>query len=299
MNVTSRRGAVVALLLLTACSKSEERESYESQPTSTFEAADTSGTPAARAPNDMSAPGISVTAAPGVAFNYRYAFRLNATSVAGVQEEHAQLCEKLGIDRCRIVGMRYRLVNDRDISAMLAFKLEPTIARQFGKQAIAAVNKANGMLIDSEITGTDAGSAIEQSKRQQSRFEEDMKAIEAKLAQPGLKSAERAELQQQLDALRQSRRATQATREDNQSALATTPMVFNYGSGDLVPGFDGSSTIRRAFETAGENFMWALNIVIVLLGTLLPWILIGALLMLLFRRIKPRLTRVIDQTPEE
>jgi len=50
MNVTSRRGAVVALLLLTACSKSEERESYESQPTSTFEAADTSGPPAAARP---------------------------------------------------------------------------------------------------------------------------------------------------------------------------------------------------------------------------------------------------------
>jgi len=245
------------------------------------------------------APGISVSAAPGVAFNYRYAFRLGATSVAGVQEEHAQMCEKLGLDRCRITGMRYRLVNDRDISAMLAFKLDPAIARQFGKQAIAVVNKSNGMLVDSEISGTDVGTAIEQSKRQQGRIEDDLTEIEKRLAQPGLKSVERAELQRQADELRQSRRATQDNREDNQAALATTPMVFNYGSGDLVPGFDGSSTLRSAFERAGSNFMGMLNILIVIFGTILPWAIIGTLIFLLIRRITPWLDRMVTSKRDE
>ena len=67
----------------------------------------------------------SPTAAPGVAFNYRYAFRLPAERVAEVQEQHAQACEQLGVARCRITGMLYRLVNDDDIEAMLAFKLDP------------------------------------------------------------------------------------------------------------------------------------------------------------------------------
>ena len=49
----------------------------------------------------MSAP----TAAPGVAFNYRYAFRLAAPRIAEVQEQHAQMCERLTVARCRITGM--------------------------------------------------------------------------------------------------------------------------------------------------------------------------------------------------
>src|SRR6187551_3520256 len=70
-----------------------------------------------------SEPRVSASAAPGVAFNYRYAFELPALRIAAVQEEHAQACEKLGLSRCRITGMRYRLISERDIEAMLDFKL--------------------------------------------------------------------------------------------------------------------------------------------------------------------------------
>ena len=49
------------------------------------------------------------------------------------QEAHAAMCEKLGIARCRITGMRYGLVNEQDVSASLELKLDPAIARQFGK----------------------------------------------------------------------------------------------------------------------------------------------------------------------
>ena len=55
---------------------------------------------------DASAPGVNVTSAPGVAFNYSYAFRLPGNRISQVQEAHAAACEKLGIDKCRITGMR-------------------------------------------------------------------------------------------------------------------------------------------------------------------------------------------------
>ena len=66
------------------------------------------------APASPPPPGIAPSAAPGVAFNYRYAFRLPGERISAVQEQHAAACEKLGLDRCRITGMRYRLVNDDD-----------------------------------------------------------------------------------------------------------------------------------------------------------------------------------------
>jgi hypothetical protein len=105
------------------------------------------------------APGLSVTAAPGVAFDYRYAFRLPSARIAAVQEQHAQACERLGLARCRITGAKYRVVGEREIEAMLAFKVDPTVARAFGKTGVEAVDKAEGMLVDAEITGTEVSPA--------------------------------------------------------------------------------------------------------------------------------------------
>ena len=45
----------------------------------------------------MAPPGISPNAAPGVAFNYSYAFVLPSKAISAVQESHAAACEKLGI----------------------------------------------------------------------------------------------------------------------------------------------------------------------------------------------------------
>jgi hypothetical protein len=227
---------------------------------------------------------VSVSAAPGVAFNYRYAFRLPGERIAAVQEQHAAACEKLGLDRCRIVGMRYRLVDQDDVEAMLAFKLDPAIARSFGKSGIDLVTRSEGMLVDSEISGEDAGAEIQAASRSEAEYSEELERVEQQLARAGLKSAERAELQAQADRLRQSIRAVRANRADRQESLAKTPVVFNYGSGDLVPGFDDRSPLQTALERAGENFIGGLATLLVVGLTLLPYGLLALLLFWLYRR---------------
>ena len=217
-----------------------------------------------------SGPDVSPTAAPGVAFNYRYAYRLPAERIGPVQEQHARACEQLGISRCRITGMRYRVVNDRDVEAMLAFKLEPTLARRFGQAGAQLVAQSEGMLIESEISGTDVGTSIRATGRNIAELTEELERIEARLRQ-GVPSAERSRLEYEAQELRQQIRANRASREDQQESLATTPMVFQYGSGDLVPGFDTRPSLRRAADRAGDNFVAGVALVFILLVTLLPW----------------------------
>ncbi|MFN3389797.1 MAG: hypothetical protein ACK40O_12800, partial [Allosphingosinicella sp.] len=106
---------VTMVLLLASCGAPEERQASEDLKTfdSTAEYAPAEATDAAtsgRAP--PAPPGVSPTAAPGVAFNYRYAFRLPARAIGPVQEQHAAACEKLGTDRCRITGMRYTMSDE-------------------------------------------------------------------------------------------------------------------------------------------------------------------------------------------
>jgi hypothetical protein len=232
------------------------------------------------------APAIAPSSAPGVAFNYQYAFRLPNAKIAAVQEEHAQICEKLGLDRCRITGMRYRLIGNDEVSAMLAFKLDPIIAREFGKQGIAAVSKAEGMLVDSEISGIDAGAEITGSQRASAGLRDELAKVEGQLARSGLSSSERAELQAQAADLRAQLRSQSETRTSARASIATTPMVFNYGSGDVIPGFDGASPLREALRNAVSTFGWMFGLIIVAAGALLPWAMFGGAGFWLFRRFR-------------
>lgn len=265
-------------LFVAGCSKPLTRSEKEpEQQSAATEAADMA-----------EAPAIGPSSAPGVAFNYQYAFRLPNAKIASVQEEHAQLCEKLGLDRCRITGMRYRLVNNDEVSAMLAFKLDPAIARDFGKQGISAVSKAEGMLVDSEISGIDAGVEITDSQRASAGLREEIAKVEAQLSRPGLSSSERGELQAQAADLRTQLRSQSDTRTAARASIATTPMIFNYGSGDVIPGFDGASPLREALRNAAATFGWMFGLIIVSAGALLPWAMLGALGWWLFRRFRPR-----------
>ncbi len=275
---------IALTLALAGCGKAPEKQ------TSDLRTMDVKEEAAA----DAASPGIAVSSAPGVAFNYRYAFRVPNAKISAVQEEHAQACEKLGLDRCRITGMRYRLVSNDEVSAMLAFKLDPTLARDFGKQGIAAVTKAEGMLVDSEITGTDAGAVIEGANRASSGLRDELAKIEEQLKRSGLSTGERTELTQQAASLREQIRSASATRTEARESLATTPMVFDYGSGDLIPGFDGASPIREAFRTASGTFVTMLGFVIIAIGALLPWALLGGLAVWAYRFIgKVRMARKI------
>jgi hypothetical protein len=246
-----------------------------------------------------SSPAIGPSAAPGVAFNYRYAFRLPGERISAVQEQHAAACEKLGLDRCRITGMRYRLLGEDDVEAFLAFKLDPAIARQFGKNGIESVARSEGMLVDSEISGEDAGADIERATRNVGQLEEDLSRIEAQLARAGLRSAERSELQMQADRIRESMRATRANREERRESLAKTPMVFQYGSGDVAPGFDNRSPLKTALKDAQENFVSGFATLLVILVTLLPWAIVLGFLFWLFRRFGGPLRRFLNPTYED
>ncbi len=265
-------GLTAAVLLLASCAQGDD-----------------GGTAGETATTDMAesdayaSPDIAPSAAPGVAFNYRYAFRLPNTRIAAVQERHAQACEQLGLDRCRIAGLRYRLVDRDKVEAQLTFKLEPTIARQFGKDAIAIVGSNEGMLVDSEISGTDAGAAISASQARSTQLRADLAALEAQAKAPGVAGPVRAERERQAEELRaQLRRETQGRSTDRES-LATTPMTFDYGSGSLIPGFDGSSPLRDSWRSAIGSFVHMIGIIIVTIGFLLPWLLLVTLLMALWR----------------
>ncbi len=183
--------------------------------------------------------------------------------------------------------MLYRVHNERDIEARLSFRLDPSIARRFGREGVQAVLHAEGMLVESEISGTDVAPRIQQAGRSIAQLREDLQRIEARLA-GRLSSGDRENLLYEAQRLREAIRAAEANRREAQESLAPTPMTYVYGSGDLVPGSDARRPIRESLERAWSGFVDGLTILLIVAVTLLPWALLAGLVWLLVRWIRRR-----------
>jgi hypothetical protein len=234
---------------------------------------------------------VSPTAAPGVAFDYRYAFRLPPERIGSVQEQHAAACEKLGPARCRITGMTYEQDGKEDVSAQLLLKLDPQLARRFGRDASELVTRADGLIAAVEISGEDVGSVIESESQAQGEMGESLRRIEGQLAQKGRSGTERAELQRQAEQLRQSVRISEQSVGERRKQLATTPMAFRYAAGETDDSLAGDA--RQALSAFGDGA----RIVLIALLYLLPWMLAALGIALVLRWVRRRFFSDRDDTP--
>ena len=270
--------AGVMALALVGCSEQSSEETSVSAP------ADTEAPATAEESADAAAaPRIGIEAAPGVAFDYAYTFRLVDKQIAKVQEEHAAACETLGVQRCRIVDVRYQLSDEKLVEAQTQFKLEPGIARRFGANAIASVEKAEGVLADASVAGEDVGTEILASQQRSAGSEAEIARIEARLKAGGLDKRERAELLAQISQLRGQLGDERQSRRTGESRIAWTSVAFNYVSDGGLPGIGHENPFANAGETLMRSGSTALTFVLTLGAALLPWGILLALIVAFWR----------------
>ena len=266
-------GGLIAVALA-GCSKRDD-SSRGSPDLKTFDVSEASSN---RAP-----PSIGPTTAPGVAFSYKYDFSLADEKISAVQEAHAARCEALGVARCRITGLNYTIGDNDTVSASLALKLAPDIARGFGREASATVTQAGGRLNHTEFSGEDTAPSTDVATSSQSNAAVRIAAIERQLAAKGPRDAERAQLQAQLDALRSQGEQAATTLADNRSKLAATPISFSYYGKGGISGFAGRNPVLEAGQSFTSSLVTMITVVLQLLAYLLPWLLLLGVLVLLWR----------------
>ena len=233
--------------------------------------------------NSRSAPDIGPSAAPGVAFNYKYEFQLADEAISGVQEAHAAACERAGLAKCRITGLNYTIGDNDTVSASLDVKLAPEIARTFGKEATGTVAKAGGRLSHTEFTGEDTAPTTEAATVSKADVEQRIADIGKRLAMAGAKDAERAQLQAQLADLRQQASGVRSTLSDQQAKLASTPMSFQYYGKGGISGFAGRNPVVDAGRSFVASVVAMITIVLQFLAYVLPWVLLLSFLVILCR----------------
>jgi len=243
-----------ALVFSSACSKNGSQPQRSEQ----YEASDTS-----------SPPSISPTAAPGVAFNFTYDFNLPDERISATQEAHAAACEKLGLAQCRITGMFYSVDQHEQVTAELKLKLDPLIARQFGKSAQQAVEGNDGKLIRLEIGSSEEGQAIQQASKQRADVSAQIAQLEQELAKTKPGTSAHANLLNQIQSLQQQASEQTHAIESSQAALASTPMDFHYYGRGGVPGFRGNP-VREAWQTFVTTVVWLVGILLQAIAVLIP-----------------------------
>lgn len=288
------------LLAVAGCSKGHDEAADASTEAKDAASADAAAPPAPRheaagsaaaGGSEAEVPDIGQGAAPGVAFSYSYAFTLPARSIASVQQQHAAACERLGTTRCQVVGMSYDQPRKDEISARLDLMLAPEVAHSFGSDAIAAVEKAEGSVENASVAGDNAGGAIEESQRRSTVLRAQLARIERRLTIPGISKEEKAELAQRASELRQKLGSEQQVRQDKEASLATTPMSFTYGSEGVFSA--SNDPFGKAAASSFGSLQSFLAFLLTAAGLLLPWLLLGALVVLLlrFRAMKRRLAQ--------
>ncbi len=304
---------VLPLLILAACGQADgEDEAAESMATMDIaepaaapmppepRAADAAAQDAAEAMEEGSTgstgsitpiPGTSIPVGmPQIAYSYSFGFRLPAAAIKPLQERHADMCEAKGPNSCRIVAME-QADDEGDYSeAHLTLAIAAPIARRFGKDLVAASDRAEGELVASGIEGEDLSKQIVDTEARlrarrvlRDRLMEVLETRKGTVAE--LVEAEHgvAQVNEEID---------QATSwlAEMKNRVAYSTMTITYQSG--APSAGGfADPIRDAWGAIGRILGTLIGILIVAVAVLLPLGLFVWLVVFLLRRL--RLSTVI------
>jgi hypothetical protein len=273
--------ALVAMSLTLGCSKAVERDSSDLKSYDVQEEA-----PVASDASSRAAPGIVPTAAPGVAFNYHYGFRMPDAAISAAQEAHAAACEKLGLMRCRITGMTYQLDERDRVDGTLEIAIDPLLARAFGRDAIALVEKQDGKLRYARITGEDQNPVLDDAARREGSASKTIAQLEADLAKAKDEN-ERVQLREQIRQLRAEIQNAQSTAAESETKIRRTPMTFEYRGGNVSGrGFAGENPAADAWYMFIDSLATMVSFLLKTVAVLLPWL---AALLLIVIAVRSRL----------
>jgi hypothetical protein len=276
----NRSIAILPLLaLVAACSQADTTKDEAPAATESITASDA-------ASEGADAPRIGANVAPGVAFAHSYNFALPQVAISDVQTRHAALCESLTLRHCRVTGMEYDRSDDGSVSATLAFKLDPALAGSFARDATDVVEKADGRLADSRISGEDVGTGIVANDKGLAAIDAELAKIDAQLRIPNLSKSVRGSLVEQASQLRAQRRELSGERESKVESLATTPVNFAYAASEGVLGMDPRTPVARALATSMTSMKAMIEVVLTLGGALAPWALLGGGVWWVIRRLR-------------
>ena len=231
-----------------------------------------------------SVPDVAPTAAPGVAFNYRYAFRLAAPRIAAVQEEHVQ--QLRAARRRALPGHRPALSRGQRRAPSRRGSSSSSTRRSRAGSGAPRWTRWCAPKACSPRTRSAAPTPAERSPQRAAaspNLTAELARIEARLrgADGGFGGAGRA----RISGARAARADPRASRRPRGAAggagdhADAVPLWRRRARARASP----SRGLRAALARAGDNFASGISVLLIVLITLLPWALTALAAWLLIR----------------
>jgi hypothetical protein len=223
---------------------------------------------------------------PQIAYSFTLGYRLPASAIAGAQQAHIDLCNRLG-PRCQLVAMQRASGDDGTQSAHLKLRVASAIAQQVSGDLTTAVGKAGGRAVDTQISAEDVSkdlvdtdARLRQREILVARLTDMLRGRQGKVGE--LVEAERsvAQAQEELDQakgwLGELRRRVAYSDFSISYSPVTAPVAAPTRQGFL--GQIGDAIAQSGAAVAGTG-----RTLLLLVIYLAPWALIAALLLLAAR----------------
>ncbi|WP_164116583.1 DUF4349 domain-containing protein [Sphingorhabdus sp. Alg239-R122] len=239
-----------------------------------------------RAKNEVAGTNEIKVSLPRIAYTYEYAYRLGSDEISGVQSRHADLCEKKGPRVCRIINMTKSGGEGDYGTGMLEMQVAAAQARSFGAELSKIVNDEGGDTVNSNVTGEDLSKQIVDTEARlrartllRDRLMEVLRSRKGTVAE--LVQAERgvAQVNEEIDQAR-------SWLAEMKGRVAFSKVTVNYMTGSPSGG-GFIEPIRDGIGSFGAILGTTIGAMITFVAFTLPWLLLIALAVWLWRRFGP------------
>jgi len=221
---------------------------------------------------------IAVTV-PQIAYSYTLGYRLPASAIAGAQQAHLDLCNRLG-PRCQLVSLQ-RASNDDGVSqAGLKLRVASSLAQKVSTDFTQLVGKAGGRAVDTQIAAedvskdlVDTGARIRQREILVSRLTEMLRGRAGRVSE--LVEAERsvAQAQEELDQAKGWMGELRGRVAYSDFTLSYTPVTAPVAA-PTRQGFFGQ--LGDAVAQSGAAIVAAARTLLLIIIFLAPWLAVAA-----------------------
>ena len=239
-------------------------------------------------------PGELPLSMPRIAYVYGYVFRLPTEALAGAQERHLELCRQLGPFRCRVVSLQRGEREGEAVAASLNLEVAAGIASEFGRRLADISSDAGAEMVDRTIAAEDITRQMIDTEARARTRETLIRRLTGLLEARSGNIEQAVEAERAINAAQEELEAARAWLAEMRGRVAMTKVEIGYQSSDPIA--DRSrSPIGDAFAQVGAVSVASLASLIVIAGTLLPWLVFGGLAWLAVRAIRRRRAHATEE----
>jgi len=235
---------------------------------------------------DRPEPSAIAVTAPRIAYTYGYSFRLDRDRIAAVQERHLALCRRLGAALCRVTAMQRGETAGGDAGASLKLQVSAALADRFGNGLVAIASEGGGETVDRSIAAEDLSRQMIDSEARIRTREVLIQRLTILLQTRSGNIEQAVAAERAINAAQEELEAARAALAEMRGRVAMSAVEIAYATRGAapVPANPVVEALRQVTSTASSS----LGAMILIVGLIMPWAIVGGLLFLLVRKVLRR-----------